>query len=80
MAKTIAQRITALENIRDNYLDGLEKLTKEIAEGRQKPSYSLDGESYNWEQYQTMLFDKIEKVNELIRSQQAFIVVSRGRA
>jgi hypothetical protein len=29
-----------------------------------KPSYSLDGESYSWNEYNSMILDKLEKVRQ----------------
>ena len=43
-------------------LDGLIAQRKAMAEGGPKPSYSIDGQTVNWQQYWQWLSDEIDKV------------------
>lgn len=45
-----------------------------------KPTYSLDGESYNWGEYLQTLMDALEKIDQAImRNSLPWIVRSRAR-
>ena len=45
-----------------------------------RPTYSLDGESYNWAEYMTALLDAQEKIDQAIqRNSLPWIVRSRAR-
>lgn len=46
-----------------------------------KPTYSLDGESYNWESYMESLLRQMDKMTDLINKLSApWEIRSRGRA
>jgi hypothetical protein len=44
-----------------------------------KPTYSMDGKSYDWAGYQRMLLDQIAALDEaIVRSEGPWEIVSRG--
>ena len=44
-----------------------------------KPTYTLDGETWNWTEYQTLIIDKLEQLRKLeIIFRGPFEVISRG--
>lgn len=52
----------------------------QIANGP-KPSYSLDGETMNWDQWRDGMLERIDKVTGIIQKLQGPILIrSRGRA
>jgi hypothetical protein len=69
---------TALENL----LQARESLIAKIAEAtaNPRPTYSLDGQSFDWTSYLGMLTDQLVKLDEAImRAQAPWQVKSRGR-
>jgi hypothetical protein len=56
---TTAERLTKLEATLDRYIT-------ELAEGDCKPSYNINGQAVNWEQYRTALNKWIKETQELI--------------
>lgn len=45
-----------------------------------KPSYSLDGESYQWTEWREAVLRKVETLNRLIQQEKPFFLSMRGRS
>jgi hypothetical protein len=45
-----------------------------------KPTYDLDGESYQWTEWTEAMFRKITACRALINAAQPYMISSRGRA
>ena len=45
-----------------------------------KPSYSLDGESYQWTEWRTAVLEQIKNLNVVIQQEQPFWHSMRGRS
>ena len=45
-----------------------------------KLSYSIDGQSVSWTEYQDMLFRQLDTVNKQLQAARPFVVVSKGRS
>lgn len=54
----------SLVRSRENYIAALEQISNDP-----KPTYSIDGESWSWVEYQTFLIDKISTLKTLITSE-----------
>jgi len=67
-----------LRTIRSNYLTRLAALSDPAA--KIKLTYSVDGQSFSWTEYQKYLSDQIELYNRLIQQAGTFMIVSRGRS
>lgn len=57
MARTTAERIEKLKTIRDQLEDRLAEVTLE-----HKPTYTVDGQSFQWTQYTEMLRKQIAAI------------------
>lgn len=67
--------------IRSNYIQLLATESAAQITNGPKPSYSLDGESYSWNEYRQQLQAMIEKYNILIQyASGPFQIVSQRRA
>lgn len=51
----------SLVRTRDNYIAALEDIS-----ANPKPTYSIDGESWSWTEYQVFLIEKIAELKGLI--------------
>jgi thymidylate synthase len=74
---------TALENLKQAREDLITQVALEsayCAAHGPKPSYSLDGESYQWSEWREAAGRKIEQLNKLIQAEKPFWFSSRGRA
>ena len=74
---------TALEKLKQIKEDLITTLAMEQAYAAAhgpKVTYSLDGESYQWSEWEEASLRKIEAINRLIQQQQPYCVVSRGRS
>lgn len=67
MALTTAQRVAYLETILDNLITIVATETAYQATNGPKPSYSLDGQSVNWDTWLDGMQSKIEKQQKLIQ-------------
>ncbi len=50
------------------------------AAGQFKPTYSLDGVSYSWLEWEKAITDRIVAVRKLMQASQPTLYVSRGRS
>ena len=66
-----------LATIKANILAQLATLTDAST---RKLSYSIDGQSVSWTEYQDMLFRQLDNVNKQLQAARPFVVVSRGRS
>lgn len=73
---TRAERLTA---IRDNLLQIVEEQTAAWVAAGCPPTFSVDGESYQWDSWLTSKTQAIEQVDKLIQRAQPFYVRSRHR-
>lgn len=71
----MATFLANLKTTRDNMAARLAEIT-----ASPKPTYSIDGESYSWESYQSMLAQQLASLNQLIAAQEPFLIRSRGRS
>lgn len=68
-----------LATIKANYVLLLAEESAYQRKNGPKPSYSLDGESMQWESWRQMMLDKIETINRLIQQEDgAFEIRSIG--
>lgn len=69
--------LDTLTTIRDQIVARMDEMTR-----HPKPTYSLDGESYSWESYFSMLSQQLLTVEQSMQraSGPAFQVKSRGRS
>jgi len=68
-----------LATVKANYMLLLATETAYQVANGPKPSYSLDGESYQWDTWRAAMLDKIEVINKLIQQEDgAFEVISYG--
>lgn len=75
---TYAENLTT---IRDNYAQALATESAYQITNGPKPSYSIDGESVNWDTWRDSMLAKIDTLEKLIQSASGpFTVRSRGRA
>jgi hypothetical protein len=66
--------LTALQAAYQNACNLLQEITL-----KPKPSYSVDGESWSWNEYQSMLTQQIKSLKQLIQDESGpFIVSTRG--
>lgn len=61
MARTVAERIAKLEEIRDSLEDRLAEMLT-----RPRPSYNVDGQEFSHTQYQEFLLKAIKDTTDLI--------------
>lgn len=66
-----------LATIKANILAQLATLTDAST---RKLSYSIDGQSVSWTEYQSMLFQQLDTVNKQLQAARPFVVVSKGRS
>ncbi len=70
-----------LKTIRASYIATLKTEAAYQAANGPKPSYSIDGESVNWDAWRDSMLKKIEDLTNLIQAIAGpFSVRSRGRA
>lgn len=70
-----------LVRIRDGYLRELaEETENSIATGSPKPTYSLDGKTFQINEWREKMAAKIKELNDLINAAKPWIVTSRGRS
>ena len=65
--------IDSLKTARDNYAS---ELATESADP--KPTYSIDGQTVQWDAYRASLTSKIKEANELIEQGEGYEVTSIG--
>jgi hypothetical protein len=76
----VADNLTNLKSIKAQLLQSLADETLFMqANGGPKPTYSLDGESYQWTEWRTAVLEKCKLLNVLIQQEQPFQISSRGR-
>lgn len=76
-----ASDIADLETTRSNLITLLKEETAAQITGGPKPSYSLDGVSYQWNEWREAVLRKVEHITKLINMiGSPWIVRSRGRA
>ncbi len=73
----MASDIDNLKTIRSNAIAQLATLSD--PESR-KLSYSVDGQSFSWTEYQQYLMDVVERTTKLIQALSPYMIVSRGRS
>lgn len=66
-----------LATIKANILAQLATLTDAST---RKLSYSIDGQSVSWTEYQDMLFRQLDTVNKQLQAARPFAVISKGRS
>jgi len=71
--------LVTLQTIRTNWATLLANETAAQLVSGPKPTYSLDGENYSWDQWRDAVIARIERLNQLINAAQPYCVVSRGR-
>lgn len=76
MATTAAQ----IQAIYDNLMTTLALEQVYCATHGPKPTYSLDGESYQWSEWEEAALRKAEALRKQINAAQPYIIRSRGRA
>lgn len=78
MASAVVEQ---LKRIRQNLLDAVEATTAEWAAAGCPVTFSVDGESYQWNDWLRAKNDEIQALTESIQKLGgAFIIRSRGRA
>lgn len=77
----MASDVDNLKTIRSNYIATLATESSfQVANGP-KPSYSIDGETVNWDTWRDSMTAKIDAITEMIVKLQApTLIRSRGRA
>ena len=73
---TRAERLTAT---RDNLLRIVEEQTAAWVEAGCPPTFSVDGESYQWDSWLTSKLDAIKALDALIQRAAVYYVTSRRR-
>jgi len=69
-----------LNTIKANFMALLATETAYQVANGPKPTYSLDGESYQWDSWRQAMLDKIETINKLIQMEDgAFEIRAFGR-
>lgn len=77
----MATDVDNLKAIRSSYITTLATEAAYQAANGPKPSYSIDGESVNWDAWRDSMMAKVDAVTELIVKLQApTLIRSRGRA
>ena len=77
----MASDVDNLKATRSSYIATLATEAAYQAANGPKPSYSIDGETVNWDTWRDSMVDKIAKLTELIQSLSGPILVrSKGRA
>jgi hypothetical protein len=75
-----AQNLTNLQAIKSNLIATLAAEATYQSSHGPKPTYSLDGESYDWTGYRTAVIAAVEKLNSLIQLETTpFVIRSRAR-
>lgn len=72
-------RVEALIRIRDSLLAIIEAQTAAWEEAGCPPTFSVDGESYDWNNWLTSKLDNLDKLDQKIAKAQPFAVRSRYR-
>ncbi len=76
----MATNVVNLQAIKAALLQSLADETAFQAANGPKPTYSLDGESYSWSEWRSMMLDKIKDLNILIQQEDpVWCIKSRGR-
>ncbi len=73
----MASDIDNLKSLRSNYIQQLLDLS---TSANRKLSYSIDGQSVSWTEYQKFLTEQLALVNAQIQALAPYLVVSRGRS
>lgn len=61
-----SDRLTRLQNIRDNLEKELEDATADFVANGPKPSYSVAGKSVDWNAYRAAMLDAIERAQRTV--------------
>jgi hypothetical protein len=72
-------RVERLTRIRDNLLVVIDEQTAAWMAAGSPPSFSVDGESYQWNEWLTSRLAAVEKLDELIQRASPFYVRTRMR-
>ena len=77
----MASDVDNLRSIRSNYIATLAAESAAQVTNGPKPSYSLDGESVNWDTWRDSMMARIDSISKVIQNLQSpFVIRSRGRA
>lgn len=80
MANFDAQNQANLQAIKANLLASLATETAYQQAHGPRPSYSLDGESYQWTEWREAILRKVDQLNHLIQLEGSpFVIQSRAR-